>query len=323
MNMIVATQYRKLHWLTFLLSAALAVLGVRLVDLQVVRHDELRALAQTNTVRTFARQPMRGQILDIRGNPLATSLPAKTVCANPSLLGNRREAVARALAPLLQTDESSLAARLAPRLTEVKGRTTLSRYVVLKNKVPMETWEKIKQTMARLSFGLDETKLNAGERATNRNVRGKAIFAEDDQIRVYPSQRLAAHVLGFVSSDEEQTGLSGVELAFNADLSGIPGWRKTEMDKHQRELVAYRDQDVEPRDGLNVVLDPGCRLAEHCRKRTGRRHGKAFPDQRFVHHGAPAHRRNSGHGDPAQFRSEPARPFPDGGAAQPRDFGHR
>ena len=26
------------------------------------------------------------------------------------------------------------------------------------------------------------------------------------------------------------------------------------MDKHQRELVAYRDQDVEPRDGLNVVL---------------------------------------------------------------------
>ena len=195
MNMIVATQYRKLHWLTFLLSAALAVLGVRLVDLQVVRHDELRALAQTNTVRTFARQPMRGQILDIRGNPLATSLPAKTVCANPSLLGNRREAVARALAPLLQTDESSLAARLAPRLTEVKGRTTLSRYVVLKNKVPMETWEKIKQTMARLSFGLDETKLNAGERATNRNVRGKAIFAEDDQIRVYPSQRLAAHVL--------------------------------------------------------------------------------------------------------------------------------
>ena len=26
------------------------------------------------------------------------------------------------------------------------------------------------------------------------------------------------------------------------------------MDKHQRELVAYRDEDVEPRDGLNVVL---------------------------------------------------------------------
>ena len=101
--MIVATQYRKLYVLAVFLCMALAVLGGRLVDLQVVRHDELRALAETNTVRTIARQPMRGQILDIRGNPLATSLPAKTVCANPVLLGNQCEAVAHALAPLLQT----------------------------------------------------------------------------------------------------------------------------------------------------------------------------------------------------------------------------
>jgi cell division protein FtsI/penicillin-binding protein 2 len=252
--MFVVTQHRKLDLLMFCLSAALAVLGVRLVDLQVVRHDELRALAQTNTVRTIARQPVRGQILDIRGNPLATSLPAKTVCADPSLLGDRREAVAQALAPLLQTNESYLAARLAPRLTEFQGKTNISHYVVLKSKVPMETWDKIKQTMAQLSFGLDEAKLSSRERIADFNVRNKAIFAEDDQIRVYPSQRLAAHVLGFVSNDVEETGISGIELAFNTDLSGIAGWRKTEMDKHQRELVAYRDEDVEPRDGLNVVL---------------------------------------------------------------------
>ena len=254
MNMIVATQYRKLSVLMWGLSAALAVLGGWLVDLQVMRHDEFRALAQTNTVHTIARQAMRGQILDIRGNPLATSLPAKTVCADPFLIGNRREAVARALAPLLETDESCLAARLAPRLIEVQGKLATNQYVVLKNKVPMETWEKIKQTMATLSFGMDETKLKASERAANHNARTGAIFAEDDQIRFYPSRRLAAHVLGFVSSDEEQTGLSGVELAFNTDLSGIAGWRKTEMDSKHRELVVHRDQDVEPRDGLNVVL---------------------------------------------------------------------
>jgi cell division protein FtsI/penicillin-binding protein 2 len=251
--MIVVTQHRKLTLLTIGLSMALAVLGGRLVDLQVVRHDELRALAETNTVRTIAQQPMRGQILDIRNNPLATSLPAKTVCADPTLLGDRREAVAQALAPLLQTDETLLSARLAPRLMEFKGKTNLSHYVVLKGKVPLETWEKIKQTMAQLSFG-DESKLSSHERATNFNVRTKAIFAEDDQIRFYPSQRLAAHVLGFVSNDVEETGLSGIELAFNTNLSGIPGWRRTEIDKHQRELVAYRDEDVEPRDGMNVVL---------------------------------------------------------------------
>jgi len=252
--MIVATQYRKLYLLTFGLGAALAVLGGRLVDLQVVHHDELRALAQTNTVRTITQQPIRGQILDIRGNPLATSLPAKTVCADPSLLGDHRAIVARVLAPLLQTDEAWLAARLTPRVTEVNGKPHTSQYVILKNKVPLDTWEKIKQTMAHLSFGLDESKLKARELTTLRDVRNKAVFAEDDQIRIYPSQRLAAHVLGFVSNDKQQTGLSGIELAFNTNLSGVAGWRKTEMDKHQHELVAYRDEDVAPRDGLNVIL---------------------------------------------------------------------
>jgi cell division protein FtsI/penicillin-binding protein 2 len=238
----------------FGLTAALAVLGGRLVDLQVVRHDELREVANANTVRTVMRQPMRGQILDARNNPLATSLPAKIVCANPALLGCQREVVAQALAPLLQVDESALAARLIPRVTEANGKTNVNQYVVLKTKVPLETWEKIRQTMAQLSFGTDESKLKPAERAFNRNIRTKSIFTEDDQVRYYPSGRLAAHVIGFVSNGEEETGLSGIESAFNTDLSGIPGWRKTEIDKHQRELVHYRDQDVEPRDGLNVVL---------------------------------------------------------------------
>lgn len=252
--MIVATQYRKLYALTFGLSAALALLGGRLVELQVLRHDELRALAETNTIRIITRQPIRGQILDIRGNPLATSLPAKTICADPSLLGDCLPVVARALAPLLQMDEQAVATRLAPRWIEINGKPRISQYAVLKGKVSLDTWEKIKQTMASLSFGYDEPKLTLRQRTFLHDIRTEAIFAEDDQIRIYPSQRLAAHVLGFVSDDKQQTGLSGIELEFNTNLAGVPGWRKTEMDKRQRELVPYRDEDVAPRDGLNVVL---------------------------------------------------------------------
>jgi cell division protein FtsI/penicillin-binding protein 2 len=252
--MILATQYRKLSLLLLVLSAALVVLGGRLVDLQVVRHDELSAIARTNTVRTISRLPMRGQILDIRSNLLATSLSVKTVCADPGLLGDRREIVARALAPLLQTDENSLAMRLAPRWVESNGKTNLSHYVVLKNKVPLETWEKIRQTMATLPLGIDESKLKSRDKFYLAALRNKSVFAEDDQIRLYPNQRLAAHVIGFVSNDKNENGLSGIELAFNTNLSGIAGWRRIEMDKRQREIVAYRDEDVEPRDGFNVVL---------------------------------------------------------------------
>ena len=253
--MRVAWQYRKLYLLAFGLMAAFTSLAYRLVDLQVLRHEKLQGLAAANTVRTIARDPMRGQILDIRGNPLATSVPAKMICADPSLLGGKAVVVARALAPLLQTNEEYLLERLAPRVFVSEGKTNCSKYVVLQHKASLETWEKIKQTMATLPLGFEESKLNSQDKAFCRALREKAIFATEDQMRVYPSQSLAAHVIGYVRGEgEEQTGIDGVELEFNSKLSGIRGWRRTEIDKRQRELVAYRDEDIEPRDGLNVVL---------------------------------------------------------------------
>jgi cell division protein FtsI/penicillin-binding protein 2 len=249
-----AKQYRKLNWMALLLGGALLALGWRLVDLQVYQHEHLLQLAQENTVRKIERQPMRGQILDCRHVPLATSQPAKVVCADPTLIGNWRGPVAHLLAPLLQMDEAQLAERLTPRLHEWDGKTNFSKFVVLKRKVSLDTWEKIRQSMATISAGADDSKLSKQDRAFFRNLRTKAVFPDDDQIRVYPGQRLAAHVIGFASGDEEQSGQAGIERSFNLTLSGIPGWRVTEMDKRQRELVAYRDQDVAPRDGLNVVL---------------------------------------------------------------------
>jgi len=261
--MSVVWQYRKMMGLAFGLLAAFALLAGQLVNLQVVRHEELLGLAANNTVRTIARDPMRGRILDIRGNPLATSIPAKLICAdpalllcpNPSLAGNCRAAVAHALAPLLQTNEEYLLDRLAPRLVVAGGKTNLSHYVVLQHQASLETWEKVRQSIATLALGVDESKLKSEEQLFYRSLRARAIFATDAQKRVYPGQTLAAHVVGYVSGEgEEQTGMNGIELEYNSKLSGIRGWRHTELDKRQRELVAYRDEDIEPRDGLNVVL---------------------------------------------------------------------
>lgn len=240
-------------FLAFGLLAAFALVAGQLVNLQVVRHEELLGWANNNTVRTIARAPMRGQILDIRGNPLATSIPAKMICADPSLLGNQRAAVAHVLAPLLQTNENYLLERLAPRLIAAGGKT--NQYVVLKHQASLDTWEKVSQTMAALSFGVDEARLKRAEKSFYSALRARAIFATDDQVRVYPGQSLAAHVVGYVSGEgEEQTGMNGIELEYNSKLNGIRGWRHTELDGRHREVLKYRDEDVEPRDGLNVVL---------------------------------------------------------------------
>ncbi len=249
-----------------LLGLAFTGLGYRLVDLQVLRHDELAALAQQNTKLQYFREPRRGSILDARGNLLATSIFVKTVCADPVLIGNQQAAVARALAPLLHLNEADLYQRLLPRVRQnEKGETITNRYVVLQHKVRDETWQEAQLAMSRLSFGPDDARLSKDQRAFYRNLRAHAIFTDpvDDQLRVYPNGSLAAHVLGFVSTDElsvdgqtvlETSGRDGIELSMNSALSGVPGWRVTEMDRSRQELVSLRDQDVPPRDGYNVVL---------------------------------------------------------------------
>ena len=249
-----------------LLGLAFAGLGYRLVDLQLLRHDELAALAQQNTEIEYFREPRRGSILDAHGNLLATSIFVKTVCADPVLIGNQQATVARALAPLLEMSEADLYQRLLPRVRQnEKGEAVTNRYVVLRHKVRDETWQQIQSAMSRLSFGPEEAALTRDQRAFLRNLRSHAIFPSpvDDQLRVYPNGSLAAHLLGFVSSDElsvngqpvaETTGRDGIEFSLNSALSGVPGWRVTEMDRRRQELVSWRDQDVTPRDGYNAVL---------------------------------------------------------------------
>jgi cell division protein FtsI/penicillin-binding protein 2 len=118
------SQFHRVMLLLLFVGAAFAGLGYRLVDLQVLRHDELAKLAQDNTQREFRRPPRRGDILDIHGNLLATSVPVKTVCADPSLIGNQQTAVAHALAPLLQMDEAALYPKLFPHVSKNdKGET--------------------------------------------------------------------------------------------------------------------------------------------------------------------------------------------------------
>lgn len=239
-------------------------LGCRLVDLQILRHEPLKALAQQNTQREFLYEPRRGDILDVKGNLLATSVSVKVVCADPTLIGSRAPEVARAIAPVLQLSEAELVQKLTPRTrVNEKGVTITNSYVRLRTRVPVETWELVKSNMANLTFGIDESKLPLRERMFYSNLRKKALYTEEYPIRVYPNQTLAAHVLGFAVTSErkidehlinEIQGREGIERVMNSKLSGVPGWRLTETDRRGRELVSFREQDVEPREGVNVVL---------------------------------------------------------------------
>lgn len=267
LSMAKRVQLRRLLALAALLGVAFGGLGYRLVDLQVLRHTRAQAETWTNTHHVYQLEPRRGDILDARGNLLATSVFVKTVCANPSLLAGYHLDLAKNLAPLLDMDPAELAIRLAPR-TRVndKNETVTNSYVLLKKKVSAETWQKVRDFMTNYPPGMDPKKLPRKEASIVRDLRSAGIYAEtiDDQQRVYPNRSLAAHVLGYTAVLErtnsnggiffETAGVEGIERTLNPNLKGIRGWRLSERDGHRKERVDLREEDVNPHDGLNVVL---------------------------------------------------------------------
>ncbi len=264
-DMISAAQSRRMVAMGFLLVVAFACLGLRLFEIQVLDHANLRSESEDATQKIFLRPPKRGDIRDIRGNLLAGSIFVKTVSGNPAVLGHCRAAVAQAVAPLLNMTEKEVLQRLEPRLyTNKLGVLDTNRYVVLKRKVPVERWEEIHALMQQFPPGVDVRLLPRQERDFYNLVRKFGITADafDDQERVYPNQSLAAHVLGFVKGTygaspkgkvDELEGLGGIELSLNKALQGVVGWRSTEVALN-RELVPFRSQDVEAHPGRNVIL---------------------------------------------------------------------
>lgn len=261
-------QIRRAMLLLAFLGAAFAGLGYRLVDLQVLRHDELSLRAQHNTQHEFRQAPRRGDILDVNGNILATSMPVKTVCADPTLIGTQTLAVAHVIAPLLQLNEAAIAQRLTPRIlvfTNAEGDlvTNESHYVRLAKNVPDATWQQIHAAMTNFTWDTGGAKLSHTDAEFLNNLRQHSIFAEADQLRIYPNGSLAGQVVGFPSIEETNVdghyvskivGRDGIEAFFQKKLSGVDGWRVTETDKAMREQVELRDEDVYARDGLSVVL---------------------------------------------------------------------
>ncbi len=249
-------------------SLALVALCAWLYVLQVVMHGKFKDIVDDNTHRVFLKQPRRGDILDAQGHQLATSESVKRVLANPSLLHPHQGGVARALAPLLGMKESELAAALRLVRTNENGTLHTNKFVDLKRKLTVEQWAQVTQAMTQVFAELAAVPgLKRGQRYALQAASRRGVYAEEEYRRVYPSGHLASHVLGYVQEVErsftnsttrvattEMVGIYGIEHWLNARLQGARGWRVTQTDRRQREVVVHRDQDVDSKPGLSVVL---------------------------------------------------------------------
>lgn len=188
--------------------------------LQIVQAPELQERADQQRQRIVKLAPQRGSIFDRNGDPLAVSLDAESLYADPTMIKQPQD-VAGQLAKLLELPVRDL----AQLLTEKK------RFVWLKRKLDPDVVKQIRQL----------------------RIAGLQFVTEPK--RYYPQSSVAAHVVGFTGLDPK--GLEGIELEYNQQLEGEPGLLISQRDARGRGL-ATAEQLVEggvPGEDLFLTLD--------------------------------------------------------------------
>lgn len=223
----------------FGLAALFTAFSFRLINVQVVQADELTSEAAAKHVNKQIIFARRGIVEDIHGEALAQNEPVKTVVADASLIKDT-EAFAALIAGPLEIPETVINGKLARMVKDKRtGKLEPCRYIVLKKDVPETTATQLAQLA-----------VSAKTSGVLRNP--EALRFEQDFIRVYPNGPLLCHVLGFTNG--ENVGMDGVERTMEQHLRGQDGFRYIERDRTGREIVPYRGQERDSRNGCNVKL---------------------------------------------------------------------
>lgn len=228
----------RLVLLSFGVFACFAGLAARLVWLHWLERESYTAFLEKARKQTIVELARRGDILDVRGNRLATSRNLIELGADPQDLRTEDEAKWPELARLLN---------LAPGQLE----PLLRRRFAAASDAPAEGVDSAAQgrpvRWVKLSEEVEES---AYERILQLGIKG--VYGIRHYRRVYPGGQLAAHLLGYIN--KEQTPVTGVERHLDFYLRGQSGWRESERDGHRRELAQFRSREIPATDGYDVVL---------------------------------------------------------------------
>ena len=210
---------------------AFCVLIGRLFYLHVWEQEALLEHVESNRKMVQIVEARRGNIVDNRGNLLATTHTTIDLGVDPQSARETDQEKFTELANLIDQPLEKVI-----RAIETKTRRGSDHAQA----VSLIKW-------AYLAKGLDE---DTYDKVRELGIKG--VYGNRKYSRTYPSGKLAAHVLGYVN--HEETPVTGVERFFDYYLRGQDGWRETERDGRRRELAQFRAREVAPADGLNVAL---------------------------------------------------------------------
>jgi penicillin-binding protein 2 len=232
--------------------AGIVLLGMlalvtRLFYLQVVRGDAFYAAIAQSIVRTVPLAPLRGELRDRKGRPLATTRPAFNLM-------------------------------VAPRLISAEGYRRL-RQMLSAELADLPTWQRLTELgkdagQKPVRVAQDLTQEQMALIATAMDIPGVSIEAEAR--RYYAQGSLFAHTLGYVTAipadelrrrkgegyrPDDRVGRTGLERQWETALRGEAGFEKMVVDRFGRPLPGINVAELvsgplrkEPVPGQNLVL---------------------------------------------------------------------
>ena len=226
-----------------------ALLVTRLVYLQVVRHEDLAAQAESNRIAVVPIVPNRGLIVDRNGVVLANNYAAYTLELTPSKLEK----------PLEDTIEE------LSRLVDISARDRR------RFKREMEETKTFESLPLRTKLTDDEV-----ARFTAQRFRFPGVDIKARLFRNYPYGQLASHVLGYIGRinqrekaqmedwPEEQLanyrgtdyiGKLGIEQSYEAELHGTTGFEEVETSAGGRAVRSLRSNPATSGNTVRLSLD--------------------------------------------------------------------
>jgi len=216
-----------------LLAVVMAVVAVRLAQVQVLQHDYWQRESDGFIIKEIPLPAARGAILDRMGRELAVDRPAVAVYVHPPRLTDPL-GTARDLGTILGVSPDSI----LKRISECRGP-----FLYIDRQVDASLKPRIQELAKR---------------------EDQAVGTEPSTRRVYPKGSVAADVLGFAGI--ERTGLAGIEAACDKLLSGQPGHAVGERDATGWP-IPHRTRVIQPaRDGTTLKLTIDLSVQEACER---------------------------------------------------------
>ena len=208
----------------------------KLLFIQLKERTRWVEKAQTQEIREFSLEANRGNILDIKGNLLATSIPIFEIRFDASsplipdhLFYEKVDSLSLGISEIFEKRSKA-----AVKTYLVKARKSGNRYLLIERRV---TYKQLKQLRELPIFRLGKFK---GGLITNRKTK-----------RERPYRELAARTIGYENKKENL--FVGLEGAYSDQLTGTKGKQLRRRINHGDWIPVNDENKVEPQNGLDIV----------------------------------------------------------------------